>query len=105
MDLLPLNLMSILSKLKRGSKSVQELVDAVYNTFKCYDMNNLIVSYAHLNSCFNEVIKIEGCNQYNSPHKKSSKKIFRGERVDVVDIDINEYNRLRQLVTDHFGRF
>ena len=37
-------------KLKRGSKSVQELVDAVYNTFKCYDMNNLIVSYAHLNS-------------------------------------------------------
>ena len=43
--------------------------------------------------------------QYKSPHKKSSKTFFRGERVDVVDIDINEYNRLRQLVTDHFGRF
>ena len=34
-----------------------------------------------------------------------NEKIVRGERVDVVDIDINEYNRLRQLVTDHFGRF
>lgn len=77
-------------KLKRGCTTVKELIEAVRIAFATYDSEKLKVSYAHLNTCYNEVLKIQGCNQYVSPHKKSRMKISRGEAMNLVEVDFNE---------------
>lgn len=43
-------------KLKRGCTTVKELV-AVHIAFQTYNPRNLTVAYAHLNACYNEVLK------------------------------------------------
>jgi hypothetical protein len=92
-------------KIKRGCTTVQQLVAAVYTAFDNYDPEKLRIAYAHLNACYNEVLKIEGDNQYKSPHKEARKKVNRNEPIDLVEINFVEYNRLKTIVADYFGEF
>ncbi len=84
----------------KDQRGIEGIIDMVDQTFQEYDSNTLQVLFAHLYGCYNEILRMEGGNQYDSPHEGAREKVTRGEAYNSVAIDQGEFNRLRKLVRD-----
>ena len=75
-------------------KNVDELIAKVSLAYNHYNHTALDNIWAHLFDCCNEILKVDGSNQYKAPHKGAGR--FRAAATSAVDlrVDVNEYNRV-----------
>ena len=82
------------NKLKVRARNIDELLDKVRIAYQNYPSDALDKIWAHLFDCYNEILKINGCNQYKPPHRGATIRV-RGAPTQVdLSINMHEFNRV-----------
>ena len=92
-------------RLKHGNHgNLEGLIDSVTTAFHDYPVETLTIAYGHQRSCYNEILRLEGCNKYKSPHDHVRQRFAQGLPLNLCNINITEYNRLKHIVDVYFER-
>lgn len=88
-------------KLREGCKSVQDLVDNVYEAWDDYPMELIRNCTSHIYSVMNAILENDGDNQFKNPHANVRENLASGQAVNKVTVSKEKLASLRQKIIDH----
>jgi hypothetical protein len=86
------------SGLKNKALNIDQLMANVRQEWHEYDSNTLEKIWAIQISCWGEILKVQGSNQYKLPHSGINKRSRRGDQIVNLSIDVDAYNNAYQLI-------
>lgn len=73
------------------------MIARVQTAFDVYDKDTLSHIWGHLFACYNEILRVDGGNEYAAPHTGVRKRAKLGQSSEDRKIDLENYNRLYML--------
>jgi hypothetical protein len=82
----------------KGDHSILALWDATEKSFEDYPKDAISVSFGHLYANYNECLKHNGDNKYDSPHADVRRNFARGLPLRRCNLSIGEYHLKKENI-------
>lgn len=99
------SLQSRYDNIKRDSDvtGFEGILTNVQEAFNEYNEDALRASYGHLYGVYDEILRCEGDNNYDLPHRDVRNNLRDNKPVNICSLSRSDVNRLEKLVGDDFA--